>query len=152
MPALCSLSNFTARRTLHFHGTRSYGVCRRLLPDRAGPGEQDGDSDGSRRAVHSGNRFFILRQRRRARRLGPGSRRRRSASRKHSQHTLAGHRGYRGTRSCALTNGEIRPISLRSQVCTSSGAPKRGLSSADCRDLKLPTQIISATSFHNHLA
>jgi hypothetical protein len=26
---------------IHFHGTRSYGVCRRLLPDRAGPGEQD---------------------------------------------------------------------------------------------------------------
>src|SRR5216684_2091591 len=46
------------------------------------------------------------------------------------------------------TSGEIKPISLRTQVCTSSGAPvKRGLRSADCRDLKLPAQSISATHF-----
>jgi len=38
-------------------------------------------------------------------------------------------------------NGEIRPVSLRSQVCTSSAAPKGGLCSADCRELKMPTQI-----------
>src|SRR5580704_17326631 len=50
------------------------------------------------------------------------------------------------------TNGEIRPMSLRSQVCTSSGAPKRGLCKADRRDLKLPTQIISATSRRHSFA
>jgi len=51
------------------------------------------------------------------------------------------------------TNGEIRAISLRSQVCTSSGSPvKRGLGSADCRDWKLPTQIISATSWRHSFA
>src|SRR5580704_7837955 len=50
------------------------------------------------------------------------------------------------------TNGEIRPISLRSQVCTSSGAPELGLSNADCRDLKLPTQTISATSRRHSFA
>jgi len=57
---------------------------------------------GAGGGLHPRDRFFILRQRCRSRRLGPGSRRRRSASRKHSQHTRAGHRGYRGTRSCAL--------------------------------------------------
>src|SRR5260221_11457207 len=42
------------------------------------------------------------------------------------------------------TRGEIRPISLRNQVCTSNGAVmKRRSRSADRRDLKLPTQIIS---------
>jgi|HubBroStandDraft_6_1064221.scaffolds.fasta_scaffold77305_2 hypothetical protein len=50
------------------------------------------------------------------------------------------------------TNGEIKTISLRSQVCTSSGAPKRGLCNADCRDLKLPTQIIPATSRRHSFA
>jgi len=50
------------------------------------------------------------------------------------------------------TNGEIRPMLLRSQVCTSSGAPKRGLCRADRRDLKLPTQIISATSRRHSFA
>src|SRR5882724_6487494 len=48
--------------------------------------------------------------------------------------------------------GEIRPVSLRSQVCTSSGAPKRGLCSTNCSDLKLPTQIISATSRRHSFA
>jgi hypothetical protein len=46
------------------------------------------------------------------------------------------------------TSGEIRPISLRTQVSTSKGASvKSSLASADCRGLKLPTQIISETSF-----
>src|SRR6266404_468917 len=46
------------------------------------------------------------------------------------------------------TRGEIRPISLRNQVCTSNGAVmKRRSRSADRRDLKLPTQIISVP-FH----
>src|SRR6266852_5260631 len=47
------------------------------------------------------------------------------------------------------TSGEIRPISLCTQVCTSSGASaERSSGGLDCSDLKLPTQIISATSFH----
>jgi len=49
-------------------------------------------------------------------------------------------------------NGEIRPVSLRSQVCTSSGAPEGGLRSADCKGLKLPTQIISAISRRHSFA
>ncbi|MGA8104216.1 MAG: hypothetical protein WB869_18795 [Candidatus Acidiferrales bacterium] len=50
------------------------------------------------------------------------------------------------------TNGEIRAISVRSQVCSFSGAPvKRGLHSAACRDLKLPTQITITTSFQDLL-
>jgi len=46
--------------------------------------------------------FSSFRQRRRSRRLEPGSRRRRSDSRKLSQHTCAGDRSHRGTSPCAL--------------------------------------------------
>src|SRR6266481_3222696 len=50
------------------------------------------------------------------------------------------------------TSGEIWPISLCTQVRTFSGASvKRSLGSIDCSDLKLPTQIISATSFQDPL-
>src|SRR6267142_1839900 len=46
------------------------------------------------------------------------------------------------------SSSEIRPISLRTQVCSSKGASvKSNLPSAECKDLKLPTQIISANSF-----
>ena len=90
------------RRAVHYDRTSSYGVCRCLLPDRAGSSEQDRNPDGSRRGLHYGRRLVIFRQRRRSRRLEPGSRRRRSGFGKHSQHTCAGHRGYRGTRPCAL--------------------------------------------------
>jgi len=49
-------------------------------------------------------------------------------------------------------NGEIRPVSLRSQLCTFSGASEGGLRSADRRDWKLPTQIISAVSRRHSFA
>ena len=43
--------------------------------------------------------------------------------------------------------GETRPISLRSQVCSSSGVSmKSNLPSTDCSDLRPPTRIIFATS------
>jgi hypothetical protein len=38
---------------VQIHGTRSYGVCRCLLPDRPRSREQDCHSDRSRRGVHS---------------------------------------------------------------------------------------------------
>ncbi len=48
------------------------------------------------------------------------------------------------------TSGEIRPLSLRTQVCSSRGAfVKSGLRTTDSSDLKLPTQVISVAS---HLA
>src|SRR6267154_1868726 len=64
--------------------------------------EQDRNSDGSGRRVYSLHRFFVFRQRRRSRRLEPGSRRGRSDCGEYSQHTRSDDRGYRGTRPCAL--------------------------------------------------
>ena len=93
---------FHSRGSVQIHSTRSYGVCRCLLPDRPRSREQDCDSDGSRRGVHSRNRFLILRRRRRSWCLEPDSRRRRSAARKYSHCTRTSRRGYRGTSPCAL--------------------------------------------------
>ena len=45
---------------LTFTSSRSYGICKRLLPDFAGSSKQDCDFHWNKRRVHCGDRFFII--------------------------------------------------------------------------------------------